>query len=76
MIPPEFVVLYKIVILALLFFNVKMSTVLDFDGDCFESVNSFDKIAIFIMSILSIQEHRRSLHLLISLTVSFFKKKT
>ena len=45
----------------------------DFDGDCIESIDCFGRISIFTMLILSIQEHGRSFHFLVSSSISFFK---
>ena len=45
----------------------------DFDGECIESPDCFDRIANFTMLILSIQEHGRSFHFLVSSSIYFFK---
>ena len=83
--PPEVLLLYRIVlaILGFLLFHMKFITVLlkslkNFAGILMGiALNlqiAFGKIAIFTMLILPTQEHERSFHFLVSSSISFLKK--
>ena len=76
--PPEIPLLYRIVlaILGFLFFHMKLSTG-NFAGIlvgiALNLYIAFGKIVIFIMLILPIQEHERSINFLMSSSISSFK---
>ena len=53
-------------------FNVCEESCCNFNGGCIESVDCFRKVAILIMIILPMHEHRRSLHRLRS-SITFFQ---
>ena len=46
----------------------------DFDGHCIKSIDSFGKIAIFIMLIMPTQEHGRSFNFQVSFSIFFSSK--
>lgn len=78
-IPLEVLLMYRIVVVIMtcLFFRMKLSTIYkelcwNFDGNSFESVDCFSRLALFTIWILLIHENEKSFHLPILYFISFF----